>query len=323
MLFSQRLAWGYDLDQPPLYTWLLMGVQFALGLTPAAGLAFNYGLWLLTVALFYVCAHRILGDAEHAALATLALLSLNTIGWTMHETLTHTMLLMACCAAGLWAFLALVDRGGLLDYLLFGAVLGAGVLSKYNFLGFLICLFGAAALQPALRERLLRREMLLSLSLALAVVSPHLLWVWSEIHHREVLTLYRTVAKLSPNESWAARALRGLVSLPAPIVGFLSPLLVVTAALIPGAFRARANTPPAPDLGGKPDLVRLVRGMLLIGGLLLLLGVLAGAGGWYREISLHPFLLFAPIYLMARIQWARPPARRRRLFIAAPLLYPP
>jgi hypothetical protein len=322
MVFAQRLAWGYALDQPPLYTWMLMGVQLVFGAVPAASIALNYSLFLVAAALFFLCAHRILGDQEHAALATLALLSMNTIGWNMHQFFTHTMLLMASCAAGLWAFLAVVDRGWLRDYLLFGVALGLGVLSKYSFAAFVVCLLLAAALQPAVRGRVLRWEMLLSLGVALALVSPHLRWLCPEGQCRGAVMVYRGIAGPSPHQGWGVRVLGGLGSIPASVVGFLSPLLIATSVLIPGVLKPRPAALAAADRPGAPDLVRLIRDMLLMGLLLLLLGALAGAVASYRERWLYPLLLFAPIYLMARIRWAPPPARRWRLFIAALVLYP-
>ncbi len=319
-IFTQRLAWSYGPLQPPLYTWLLLAAQRATGLAPAVRIIFNYLLWLLTLGLYYRSARRILGDAPQAALASLALLSLYRVGWSMHENLTHTALLMALCAATLLAFLRLIDRGRVVDYLLLGGLLGLGTLSKYNFLGLPVCLFGAAGLQSAMRRRLLRPAALLSLAVGVAVVLPYVLWTLGSEH--DLGPVYRKIVDARAGEGWLAQVRGGLASIPMALVAFLSPLLVVATIVAPGLWRPwQGPDPPAADPAG-PDLTRLLRDMLLLAVLVLCLGVVAVGVRRYPERWMYPLLTFAPIYLVARIRRARPSALRMRVFLASLILFP-
>ncbi len=322
MVFAQRLTWGYEAQQPPLCTWLLIGVQQILGPTLASGIALTYGLWLLTMALFYRCARRILGDVRHAALATLALLSLYQIGWMMHETFTHTIVLMACCAATLWAFCRIADGGRVADYLVLGIALGLGALSKYSFAAFACCLAGAAALQPALRRRLLRWEMALSLSVALAIALPFLLWLWTALQHQDPMVTVRSSLASASDAGWIRRVLGGLASIPLKAAAFLSPLVIMAVASVPSICKPRLPPDPPPATPQDFDLVRLIRDMLSVSILLLVLGVLVGSVANYKEYWLHPLLLFAPVYLLARIRRARPARWQMGLFVAALVVFP-
>jgi 4-amino-4-deoxy-L-arabinose transferase-like glycosyltransferase len=171
-VFTQTLEPGYVLKQPPLYEWLLWSVQRFTGPTLPSFLILKYGL--LTATLLYLVAKRIFADQRWAALAALSPLLLYHIGWNLHEGVTQTMALICAVAATMWSFRRLVERGRAFDYVLFGAIAGLGLLSKYSFAGFLVVLLGSALLQPALRERLLDWRVLLSAGAAALVTAPFL-----------------------------------------------------------------------------------------------------------------------------------------------------
>ncbi len=182
-IVTQEFALGYG-AQPPLYNWLqhvffnVFGVnEFAMILLKQsillATFLTTYGLWRktgLTVALASAC--------------TFSLFLLNEVGWELQRTRTHLALAVLMAAA--FAFITILiyrqsesratARRGLL-YTSLGAVVGLGLLSKYNFAVFPCGLIIATLLSKDLRKTVLTPWSLLSLLVAVAVVLPHGIWV--------------------------------------------------------------------------------------------------------------------------------------------------
>jgi 4-amino-4-deoxy-L-arabinose transferase-like glycosyltransferase len=80
---------------------------------------------------------------------------------------------MSCAmAASLWAFMRLVERGRIGDYLLFGGAVGLVLISKYGFAAFLIILVACALLQTTMRARLLHVRILAAVCIAAAIIAP-------------------------------------------------------------------------------------------------------------------------------------------------------
>jgi hypothetical protein len=171
-VLAQTLEPGYVLKQPPLYEWMLWSVQRVTGPTLPSFLILKYGLLTATFAFLYLVAKRLFADRRWAAIAALSPLLLYHIGWNLHEGVTQTMALICAVAASMWSFMRLVERGSSVDYVLFGAIVGLGLLSKYSFAGFLVVLLGSALLQPVLRARLLDWRLLLSVRTTAVITAP-------------------------------------------------------------------------------------------------------------------------------------------------------
>ena len=139
-VLTQTLEPGYVLKQPPLYEWMLWSVQRVTGPTLPSFLFLKYGLLTATFAFLYLVAKRIFTDQRWPAIAALSPLLLYHIGWNLHEGVTQTMALICAVAASMWSFMRLAERGRSVDYVVFGAIVGLGLLSKYSFAGFLVAL---------------------------------------------------------------------------------------------------------------------------------------------------------------------------------------
>ena len=66
-LFTQHWAWGYQLRQPPLYTWLLLPVAEAVGTGVVAISILRYALFGLYLVVFHMAARRWIGTAPRLA----------------------------------------------------------------------------------------------------------------------------------------------------------------------------------------------------------------------------------------------------------------
>src|SRR6476659_2855730 len=89
-IFAQTFELGYSEWQPPLYEWLLWGLQRLTGPTLLSVLILKYVLLAATLCLLYLSATRLFEDARWAALSALSLLLTYHVGWTLNEALTQT-----------------------------------------------------------------------------------------------------------------------------------------------------------------------------------------------------------------------------------------
>ena len=312
-VLAQTLEPGYVLKQPPLYEWMLWSVQRVTGPTLPSFLILKYGLLTATFALLYLVAKRLFADQRWAAIAALSPLLLYHIGWNLHEGVTQTMALICAVAASMWSFMRLAERGSSVDYVLFGAIVGLGLLSKYSFAGFLVVLLGSALLQPVLRARLLDWRLLLSVGAAAVVTAPFVAWLIEGRH--DLAALYGSaMAPLAETNRLKATLIGLGKAIYAPLA-FLFPLDLIVLVLFPGVPREgwaaikRAVNPRT--LGGSEPDWRLLLVHVTIGGfVVLMLGALLTGATHYLERYMHPFFLLTPLWLVGLVEMSGNASRR-------------
>ena len=177
LLLSQSFAIGYT-DQPPLYTWLLIGVEAIFGVDILSLAILKNLLLFITHLCLFLAARILLNDAYLAALTALSLWLVPQIAWESHRDLTHSVLVTSLSSGFFYVMVTLLHSGQMRQYLLLGCLLGLGALSKHSFLFFAAALFGAVLSQRAGRDRLLDRRMLLAGVLAGGVALPYFLWLF-------------------------------------------------------------------------------------------------------------------------------------------------
>ncbi len=300
VLRSQSWAWGYSASQPPLFTWVTAALFAVTGPALWPLLAFKYLCLTASLALAAAIGTRLLGDRVWGFAAATSLLLLYQIGWNFHEGVTHTQLLLLFCLMTAWAWLRLADGGGWRDAVLLGVAIGGGLLSKYGYLAFLVCLLGATALQGAGRGLPVWRALPVALGLAVVIAGPFLVWIVAD---GGVAGVYRATMTAGA-ESWLGGVALGLASALVNVLGFLSPLVLVVLICVPAALWV-----PRPEPVGF-DAVRLARDASLIGCGLLLAGVVVAGVDTVKARWLHPLLILAPFWLLARLSAAQPSQRR-------------
>jgi 4-amino-4-deoxy-L-arabinose transferase-like glycosyltransferase len=303
-VLAQTFALGYVERQPPLYEWLLWSVQQLTGPNLLSFLLIKYALLSATFAFLYLSATRIFSDWCWQVVAGVSPLLLFQIGWNLHEGVTQTMMLTCMVAASFWSFMRLAERGAVGDYLLFGLFIGLGLLSKYNFVGFLLILLMCALLQPALRTRLLNWRMLLAFAMAAVVTAPFAYWLISG--RRDLVAVFDDA--VSPRAlGWLkARAIGLGLALYAPF-GFLFPLVVILVVgfprSVPQAWAAlKQSVRPRDWERSTPDWPLLLLHMTIGGFLFLILGALLTGATHYLERYMHPFFLLTPLWLLALVE---------------------
>ena len=259
-VLAQSLQWGYQARQPPLYNWLVWGAFRLLGPGLLALTLLKYAILVLAFWLLYLTARRILADARLAALGAFSFLLIVPISWTVHESLTHSVTVLAACAGTAYALIRLERTPSAGAYAMLGLAVGLGFLSKFTYVVFLAGLALAALTVGRYRARLLHPGILLAGVVAAALVLPFALWFVGERH--DLGRLYAREVRIEDGDDWLAEAGSGLVYVARIAVYYLAPLGAVLAACVPVVYRraatgrhrpARRPAPRmAPRLGARP-----------------------------------------------------------------------
>ena len=289
LILGQRLQAGYN-AQPPLYTWLQIGVFQLFGHNLYALSLLKNLLLFGTYVAVYFAARLVCPDVRSAALATLSLLLIPEIGWESQRDLTHSVLATALAAVTLWLVLELLaGRTGWRRYLLLGLLLGLGALSKPNYLLFVVALL--LALGSVNRGLLVRPALLLTLGVAVLIAGPYLFWLRDSI----------PAATASAHKLRSAGAgdlvttTKGVLSLARAILAFGGPLLLVYFVI----FRRLPQWHVTEAQSEQRSPHQLLTRTLWIGLAILLLFLLLIGGGQFKDRWLLPLLFFLPMVLFA------------------------
>lgn len=222
--FARDLAPGYG-AQPPLYFWLQWLFFRLFGEGVAALALLKAALLWSAAAMGYALIRRAMPPMAAGA-AILALGLTPEISWEMQRALTHSVLVFTLSVAATLVTAALIARPTWAHHLLLGAVLGFGMLAKHNFALLIPPLAVAAASLPGARAALRPARLAVALLLAVALMSPYLLWIWQNpgiaggsLHKLGIAQLGPLQARLSGLVSLAG-ALAGWLVLPALVLGW-------------------------------------------------------------------------------------------------------
>jgi 4-amino-4-deoxy-L-arabinose transferase-like glycosyltransferase len=309
LLLTQSLQWGYESKNPPGFYWLTYLVMQVTGPEPATVYALRMaGVFTMFAGLCAV-ARRLQPDPMLGLCAGLAMLATIHFHWYLLTYLTNTTLAMALVPLSVLALLRLNDRPDLWSYALLGAVLGLGMLIRYNFAVFAAALVLASLTLPEWRQRLLCRRGLVPLVIVAAMITPHLVWVAA--HWRRFSRYVETTIGLGSDASYLSGLIPGLGSLiGAPLEVLAFPLGLLLLVCFPRAFR-RVQVEDA----GRSLRIALVGRTVLIGLGLMAIYVLAGASH-LRPHHLF-FLALAPVWLLSRLDPASQPRHAAPTFLAA------
>lgn len=294
VVLTQDWRWGYG-SQPPLYNWLQKGLFAALGLNVLALSLFkNFLLW--SIYLFvYLAAREIFGRVRPAVLAAAALLLLPQIAWESQRDQTHLVLATACAAATLFVFLRLLKTGRRSHFLVFGALAGVGLLSKYNFLLLPAALVASAMTFGATRAVVLRPRALLAGLAFVLITAPHVWWL---LHHGDLALAESYKFKILPGHEGGAYV-QGLLRFGGAVLAFLA----VPAVLYGSLCRGPRPIHPRGTVGDAEGAVlKLLERSLVLGVFTALLLVLGFRVTHVRDRWLQPLLFALPIVLVGRMR---------------------
>jgi 4-amino-4-deoxy-L-arabinose transferase-like glycosyltransferase len=311
-VLAQSLRWGYQARQPPLYNWLAWGAFRIVGPGLLALTLLKYALLVLAFWLVYLTARRIVRDPRLAALGTCALILLLPIGWTVHEALTHSVLVLVTCAGTVYALVRVGDNPTTLGYAGLGLAIGLGLLSKFTFIPFLAALGLAALTVPRYRQVMLDRRIVISGAVAMLLILPFAVWFMGEGH--DLARLYAREVRIENGHTWFRSVRTGLDYILRVTVLYLAPVGLALGACFPAVYRRLPR--------GEPDTAR---GRLLVWLLVWMLVVftvaaVAGGLGFLKARWLVPTFFLAPLYGLWRAEQHGVSSRRVAAFAMLLLL---
>ncbi len=238
----ESLSWGREWQwgtykHPPLSPWVLHLSYRAFG--DAGPYLLSQACIAATLWLVWLTGRRLM-TPERAFLGTL--LTMGVVFYTRPALeFNHNIAQMPLWAALAWAQLAALQDGRLRQWLALGLLAGLGLLTKYSIAILLACL-GAYLLAGPARRWLAKPGPWLALALALAVLAPHLWWLWQSGWLPMSYASERSAA------ASAHPRLAALGFLATQALNHLPLLLVVGYA----ALRARTAAPAAPATPSAP-----------------------------------------------------------------------
>jgi 4-amino-4-deoxy-L-arabinose transferase-like glycosyltransferase len=294
LLLSQSFAIGYT-DQPPLYTWLLIGVEAIFGVNLLSLAILKNLLLVITHLCLFLAARIVLNDAYLAALTALSLWLVPQIAWESHRDLTHSVLVTSISSGFFYVMVTLLHRGQTRQYFLLGCLLGLGVLSKHSFLFFAAALLAAVLSQREGRDRLLDRRMLFACLLAGGIGVPYFLWLF-EYFDPSTSPITRKLALHSGMQQLTAVG-TGLGQLVWASVRFLSPLWLICVLVFPVLLTRRCSGVES----CQPYRRTLERFFLMVFIILVAAVILFGVTH-FKDRWMQPFLFLVPLYVFVRLQ---------------------
>nr|WP_239005202.1 glycosyltransferase family 39 protein [Legionella sp. MW5194] len=295
-VMARELAFGYPF-QPPLYTWLQYAVFQLLGPHLFSLAVLKYALLLGCLCSYfklcrYYCPNPALAWSALCAWTLISVISLDLIKDNTHSILA----LLLASLTWLWFFTVRIN--GMVWYIVLGLLIGAGCLSKFNYLLFLAALITTAFTLPDKRRQLLDRRTGITIVLLLAILSPYVLWLWQ--HHALGL---QSSYKLAPAEKSIGH---GIYKYLLSLVLFLGPLFLFSSLFfsIPKKINLKLNAMT------RPLFHHVALSLLLVSVVVLLCGFKDFQARW-----LIPMLFLSPLLFFSLLNQAQSWEKQATRFI--------
>ena len=288
IMLSQYFSLGYN-EQPPLYTWIQMGIFKLTGISVFGLSLLKNTLLCLTYVFIYKLGVLLIEDKLKASLSAVSLFLLPQMVWDAQVDQTHTVFLTTATAITVYLFFYIVKKeASWLYFLFFGISSGIGLLAKYNFVLVLIALGGVALYLPAYRKAFYKKALLLSMLVAFCMVLPHFLWF---ISHLDVAT-NRTVERMNAGHTTNALVnfAKGSSDLIFSIIAFLSPFWLFFILFFRKEFTLKLNT----------QARALIAYGVIIFTLLFVMVAVSGTTH-IKERWLQPYLVIVPLFLFSQV----------------------
>lgn len=308
LFYAQTLAWGYKWNQPPLYTWLVIGAEKILGVGLLAVAAVKYSAIFVLYLFVWLTAKLLTRDNLWATVATLSTMAIYYIGWDIVLNYSNTVLLGALISITIYCLLKLGHHDRIALYPALGLVIGFGFLTKYNYGVFLFPFLVGCLTDKNIRARLVSRKGLIIPALAIAITLPHLVWLITDnggfLHNKHLVP-----GKAAQGYNLKTTG-KGLLDGILGSLAFLCPMLVLILfffpkKLITGIFPAQS----------KPAAFRIFEIYFICFFILMMAIVVLGQVDDVKNHWLMP-LFPLPLYLVLRLQLSQPESKKISGYIA-------
>lgn len=292
---SQWLLPGYG-AQPPFYNWLQHGAIQIFGISIVTLSGLKALMLFLSYMFYYLAARQVLEDKRLAVIAALGLLTIPQVSFEAQRDLSHTVAAIFGACLFLFTLLRVLSRPSLEAFLLFGIATGIGGITKYNFAVLPIAAGLAVLMDREMRRTMLSWKLIPAGILALAIVTPHALWLVDNFGDASQSTL----KKLGGDDAGLIGGIAsGLGSLTIGFFSFTALTLIVFAAVYREHLKAIVSA--------HSRWTRLVGRILVLSLALIVLMILFAGFENVRDRWLTPLLLATPLYLALKVDAAKIP----------------
>ncbi len=304
---AQVFALNYSSRNPPLYYWILYGLQRILDPSPFSFALVRYGILFLFGWTVFAIARRAIVDPRLQALSVYSISLLWLIGYHSHRINTHSNLMIAFIAGTVLIVLKLVERPSVILYALLGGLIALGTLSKFGYLGFLAVAAPAALSVRPYRGVLIHRRIVFTfISAGLPLGAFFLVGELSNEAY------FGTVSQIIVPQARGG-ILASVSALATAWIGYLFPFLPLFLLLV-----WPWGADPLDRRGLQTDDARrFLRNMLIAGTALVCMGVLITRNANLRDRHFHEFYALATVYAFAEVDRRGFDMRRLRYFSAA------
>ena len=295
LLFSQVFRWGYGVNNPPLYTWMVIAIQQIIGVENWSVSIIKFTAYFLIFHFMYLLGLRVLKDHQLVILCALSPFFLYYIAWDSIMTYSHSILVTVFILATLVSLIRTFDHMDVTSYGLFGLLLGFGLLSKYTYVIFFLSLILTTITFPAFRKIIINTKFLISLIIIAIIVSPHAFWLYgnTDILGNSISHKFE-IKQTSP---FLESRLKGLLSVITSFINFISPLWILLLAVFWKPILNQLKITHIKAIKTRYLLHYLFFTLVLISILILIIGV--------SKVRAHYMVLFIP-FPIAFIAWLEP-----------------
>ncbi|GAC1530614.1 MAG: hypothetical protein NVS2B4_09580 [Ramlibacter sp.] len=321
LTWVRSLEWGYY-KHPPLPTWLLWPLVRLFGLNEWNTYVLGALMTLTAVAMLRSVVAQAWGRQE-ANLCALAVLCVTYYNGRLYYY-NHNVVLLWISAACAWSSWQALRTRKIGWWVVVGALLGIGALTKYQIAITALCTMACWLLARGWRDRVHRQGAALAIMVAMTIFAPHLVWLvesnFPPVH-------YAMSSSLSAGLGCNERMVQSVTWLSDQLLNRALPawLMLALTAATQHSHRGRPGTPLAPghSQAGPSHLQPDGRSFLLVWGVLPLwaitiIGLLAGSDlqlQWGTAFVL--FTIPAVMVLTRRVvNWAKTPAALMLLIFA-------
>ena len=224
IISAQEILLGYDMPQPPLYSWLAYFFFKIFGVNLYALSILKYSLIFLTFIYIHKVANLVSNNIKNSSLITFSFLLMASFAWHMHQGFTHTVMLSLGIIMSTYYILKIIqgENRNLWVFFMLGVSLAIGLLGKYSFILYLGLTFLVLLSNKKYREKFTEARFSLTFLTLFSLILPHFIWLaenWNRIYSYASTRLAIENSSLSFLEVLNKLLLGGL--------GFLSPLIII------------------------------------------------------------------------------------------------
>jgi 4-amino-4-deoxy-L-arabinose transferase-like glycosyltransferase len=302
----QSFEISYVARNPPVFDWLLYGIQKITGPGALSFAILRYSLLFACAMLVYRVAVRAIADPRLQALAVFSLSALWVIGYHSHRILTHSNAMIVAIAGTMVTLIALRAAPSRWLYAALGGWIALGVLSKFGYVAFFAAILISCLLEPSFRRVWLDRR--IAITLGVAAVPIILFSIVLVVMKQDVFFATADVIAANSKSRWS----NVLDVFAGAWIGYLLPLIGIVALVFLPLNRGEGGRASTQE---RAAIRHLLRSMIIIGTVVTLIGVLAMGSTSLRDRYFHVFFLMAPVYVFAELERLGGWQRRVKIYL--------